>query len=418
MKDSLWRPSLPSDRIPAKHNDQKTFAGLSKSNESTKTQNLFHSLPSSITKIPHQQSCDVKNDRRNRGTLSKANLPNHGDPKMRSTVIGKERNLKILDSYEMFHCKGRIKTGILASHTAKNLVYYSNYVPLSQSTTKKRHAFPSAIKAATPETSEIQKQSYRCYSETTSSAATKSVLRDRPHAPTHRKRVRFLTAEDGPELRNNNLNPNLSENYTCEMTITGNTKSISPPNKPKTKAEEKKGELDLPSVFDAAKYIVSRRSCPGTFVANWVRFSDAETDGLKQHNNSADPKLSGDKLKDSCDMTLTAGSQTSKVASRLHHKARSSHQKAKIENEPDSRRDLSPVSNITNDVVSRRSCPDSFVAKLIANSKKETLFDPTESPTLLKKTRRRPTRSKKSSKGSTFQNLKMGSICTRIFHKF
>ena len=337
---------------------------------------------------------------------------------MRSTVIGKERNLKILDSYEMFHCKGRIKTGILASHAAKNLVYYSNYVPLSQSTTKKRHAFPSAIKAATPEISEIQKQSYRCYSETTSSAATKSVLRDRPHAPTHRKRVRFLTAEDGPELRNNNLNPNLSENYTCEMTITGNTKSISPPNKPKTKAEEKKGELDLPSVFDAAKYIVSRRSCPGTFVANWVRFSDAETDGLKQHNNSADPKLNGDKLKDSCDMTLPAGSQTSKVASPLHHKARSSHQKAKIENEPDSRRDLSSVSNITNDVVSRRSCPDSFVTKLIANSKKETLFDPTESPTLLKKTRRRPARSKKSGKGSTFQNLKMSSICTRIFHKF
>ena len=141
----------------------------------------------------------------------------------------------------MFHCKGRIKTGILASHAAKNLVYYSNYVPLSQSTTKKRHAFPSAIKAATPDTSEIQKQSYRCYSETTSSAATKSVLRDRPHAPTHRKRVWFLTAEDGPELRNNNLNPNLSENYTCEMTITGNTKSISPPNKPKTKAKEQKG---------------------------------------------------------------------------------------------------------------------------------------------------------------------------------
>ena len=418
MKDSLWQPSLPSDRIPAKHNDQKTFAGLSKRNESTKTQNLFNSLPSSITKIPHQQSCDVKNDRRNRGTLSKANLPNHGDPKMRSTVIGKEKNLKILDSYEMFHCKGRIKTGILASHAAKNLVYYSNYVPLSQSTTKKRHAFPSARKAATLETSEVQKQSYRCYSETTSSAATKSVIRDRPHAPTHRKRVRFLTAEDGPELRNNNLNPNLSENYTCEMTITGNTKSISPPNKPKTKAEEKKGELDLPSVFDAAKYIVSRRSCPGTFVANWVRFSDAETDGLKQHNNSADPKLSGDKLKDSCDMTLTAGSQTSKVASRLHHKARSSHQKAKIENEPDSRRDLSPVSNITNDVISRRSCPDSFVAKLIANSKNETLFDPTESPTLLKKTRRRPTWSKKACKDSTIQNLKMGSICRRLFHKF
>ena len=230
--------------------------------------------------------------------------------------------------------------------------------------------------------------------------------------------MRFLTTEDGPELRNNNLNPNLSENYTCEMTITGNTKSISPPNKPKTKAEEKKDELDSPSVFDAAKYIVSRRSCPGTFVTNWVRFSNAVTDGLKQHNNSADPKHSGDKLKDSCDMTLTAGLQTSKVASRLHHKARSSHQKAKIENEPDSRRDLSPVSNIRNDVVSRRSCPDSFVAKLIANSKNETLFDPTESPTLLKKTRRRPTRSKKACKDSTIQNLKMGSICRRIFHKF
>ena len=264
------------------------------------------------------------------------------------------------------------------------------------------------------ETSEVQKQSYRCYSETTSNAATKSVIRDRPHAPTHRKRVRFLTAEDGPELRNNNLDPNLSENYTCEMTITGNTKSISPPHKPKTKAKEQKGELD----FDAAKYSVSRRSCPGTFVANWLRFSNAETDGLKKHNNSADPKLSGNKIKNLCDMTLTAGSQTSKVASRLHHKARSSHQKAKIEYEPYSRRDLSPVSNITNDVVSRRSCPDSFVAKLIANSKKETLFDPTESPTLLKKTRRRPTRSKKASKGSTFQNLKMGSICTRICHKF
>ena len=418
MKDSHWRPSLPSDRTPAKHNDHKTFAGLSKRNESTKTGNLFHSLPSSITKIPHQQSCDVENERRNRGTLSKANLPNHGDLKKRSTVIGRERNLKILDSHEMFHCKGRMKTGILASHAAKNLVYYSNYVPLSQSTTKKRHAFLSARKAATFETSEIQKQSYRCYSETTSSATTKSVIRDRPHAPTHRRRVRFLTAEDGPELRNNNSNPNLSENYTCEMTITGNTKSISPPNKPKTKAEQKKGELDLPSVFDAAKYIVSRRSCPDTFVANWLRFSNAETDGLKQHNNSADLKLSGDKLKDSCDMTLTAGSQTSKVASRLHHKARSSHQKAKIENEPDSRRDLSPVSNITNDVVSRRSCPDSFVAKLIANSTNETLLDPTESPTLLKKTQRRPTRSKKASKGSTIQNLKMGSICTRIFHKF
>lgn len=415
MKDSHWRPSLPSDRTPAKHNDHKTFAGLSKRNESTKTGNLFHSLPSSITKIPHQQSCDVENERRNRGTLSKANLPNHGDLKKRSTVIGRERNLKILDSHEMFHCKGRMKTGILASHAAKNLVYYSNYVPLSQSTTKKRHAFLSARKAATFETSEIQKQSYRCYSETTSSATTKSVIRDRPHAPTHRRRVRFLTAEDGPELRNNNSNPNLSENYTCEMTITGNTKSISPPN---TKAEGKKGELDLPSVFDAAKYIVSRRSCPDTFVANWLRFSNAETDGLKQHNNSADLKLSGDKLKDSCDMTLTAGSQTSKVASRLHHKARSSHQKAKIENEPDSRRDLSPVSNITNDVVSRRSCPDSFVAKLIANSTNETLLDPTESPTLLKKTQRRPTRSKKASKGSTIQNLKMGSICTRIFHKF
>ena len=264
------------------------------------------------------------------------------------------------------------------------------------------------------ETSEVQKQSYRCYSETTSNAATKSVIRDRPHAPTHRKRVRFLTAEDGPELRNNNLNPNLSENYTCEMTITGNTKSISPPHKPKTKAKEQKGELD----FDAAKYSVSRRSCPGTFVANWLRFSNAETDGLKKHNNSADPKLSGNKIKNLCDMTLTAGSQTSKVASRLHHKARSSHQKAKIEYEPYSRRDLSPVSNITNDVVSRRSCPDSFVAKLIANSKTETLFDPTESPTLLKMTRRRPTRSKNASKGSTIQNLKMGSICTRIFHKF
>ena len=408
MKDSHWRPSLPSDRTPAKHNDQKTFAGLSKRNESTKTQNLFHSLPSSITKMPRQHSCDVKNDRRNRGTLSKANLPNHGDLKKRSTVTGRERNLKILDSHEMFHCKGRMKTGILASHSAKNLVYYSNYVPLSQSTTKKRHKFPS----------EIQKQSYRCYAETTSSVTTKSVTRDRPHAPTHRRRVRFLTTEDGPELRNNNLNPNLSENYTCEMTITGNTKSISPPNKPKTKAEEKKDELDSPSVFDAAKYIVSRRSCPGTFVTNWVRFSNAVTDGLKQHNNSADPKHSGDKLKDSCDMTLTAGLQTSKVASRLHHKARSSHQKAKIENEPDSRRDLSPVSNITNDVVSRRSCPDSFVAKLIANSKNETLFDPTESPTLLKKTRRRPTRSKKACKDSTIQNLKMGSICRRIFHKF
>lgn len=97
-----------------------------------------------------------------------------------------------------------------------------------------------------------------------------------------------------------------------------------------------------------------------------------------RNNNSADPKLSGNKLKNLCDMTLTAGSQTSKVASRLHHKARSSHQKAKIENEPYSRRDLSPVSNITNDVVSRRSCPDSFVAKLIANSKTETLFDPTK----------------------------------------
>lgn len=418
MKDSHWRPSLPSDRTPAKHNDQKTFAGLSKRNESTKTQNLFHSLPSSITKIPRQLSCDVKNDRRNRGTLSKANLPNHGDLKKRSTVIGRERNLKILDRNEMFHCKGRMKTGILASHSAKNLVYYSNYVPLSQSTTKKRHAFPSAKKSATFETSEIQKQSYRCYAETTSSVRTKSVIRDRPHAPTHRRRVRFLTTEDGPELRHNNLNPNLSENYTCEMTITGNIKSISPPNKPKTKAEEKKDELDSPSVFDAAKYIVSRRSCPGTFVAKWVCFSNAVTDGLKQHNNSADPKLSGDKLKDSCDMTLNAGSQTSKVASRLHHKARSSHQKAKIENEPDSRRDLSPVSNITNDVVSRRSCPDSFVAKLIANSTNETLFDPTESPTLLKKTRRSPTQSKKASKGSTIQNLKMGSICTRIFHKF
>ena len=76
-------------------------------------------------------------------------------------------------------------------------------------------------------------------------------------------------------------------------------------------------------------------------------------------------------------MTLTAGSKTSKMASRLHHKGRSSHQKAKIENELDSRRDSSPVSNITNDVVSRRSCPDSFVAKSIANSKNETLFDPT-----------------------------------------
>ena len=416
MKDSHWRPSLPSDRTPAKHNNQKTFAGLSKRNESSKTQNLFHSLPSSITKIPHQQNCDVKNDRRNRGTLSKANLPNHGDPKMRSTVIGKERNFKILDSHEMFHCKGSMKTGILVSHAAKNLVYYSNHVPLSQSKTKKRHAFPSAKKSATFETSEIQKQSYRCYAETTSSATTKSVIRARPHAPTHRKRVRFLTAEDGPELCNNNLNPNLSENYTSEMTIIGN-KSISPPNKPKTKAEEKKDELDSPSVFDAAKYIVSRRSCPGTFVANWVRFSNAVTDGLEQHSNSADPKRSGNKLEDLCDMTLTTGSQTSKAASQLHHKARSSHQKAKIENEPDSRRDLSPVSNITNDVVSRRSCPDSFVAKLIANSMKETFFDPTESPTLLKKTWRRPTRSKKASKGSTFQNLKMGSICARIFHK-
>ena len=418
MKDSHWRPSLPSDRTPAKHNNQKTFAGLSKRNESSKTQNLFHSLPSSITKIPHQQNCDVKNDRRNRGTLSKANLPNHGDPRMRSTVIGKERNFKILDSHEMFHCKGRMKTGILVSHAAKNQVYYSNHVPLSQSTTNKRHAFPSAKKSATFETSEIQKQSYRCYAETTSSATTKSVVRDRPHAPTHRKRVRFLTAEDGPELRNNNLNPNLSENYTCEMTITGNTKSISPPNKPKTKAEQKKGELDLPSVFDAAKYIVSRRSCPSTFVANWLRFSNAETDGLEKRNNSADPKLSGNKFKNLCDMTLTAGSQTSNVASRLHHKARSSYQKAKIENEPDSRRDLSPVSNITNDVVSRRSCPDSFVAKLIANSKNETLLDPTESPTLLKKTPRRSTRSKKACKGSTIQNLKMRNICTRIFHKF
>ena len=134
---------------------------------------------------------------------------------------------------------------------------------------------------------------------------------------------------------------------------------------------------------------------------------------VKKHNNSADPKLSGNKIKNLCDMTLTAGSQTSKVASRLHHKARSSHQKAKIENEPDSRRDLSPVSNITNDVVSRRSCPDSFVAKLIANSKTETLFDPTESPTLLKMTRRRPTRSKNASKGSTIQNLKMGSMNER-----
>lgn len=418
MKASHWRPSLPSDRTPAKHNNQKTFAGLSKRNESTKTQNLFHSLPSSITKIPHQQSCDVKNDRRNRGTLSKTNLPNHGDPKMRNTVIGRERNLKILDSHEMFHCKGRMKTGILASHSAKNLVYYGNYVPLSQSTTKKRHAFPSARKAATVETSKIQKQSYRCYVETTSSAATKSVIRDRPHAPTHRRRVRFLTTEDGPELRIYNSSPNLPENNTCEMRITGNPKSISPPNKPKTKAEEKKGELDSLSVFDAAKYIVSRRSCPGTFVANWVRFSNAVTDGVQQQNNSADPKFSGNKLKDSCDMTLNAGSQTSKVASRLHHKARSSHQKAKIENEPDSRRDLSPVSNITNDVVSRRSCPDSFVAKLIANSKNETLFDHTESPKLLKKTRRRPTRSKKASKGSTIPDLKMGSICTRIFHKF
>lgn len=376
MKDSHWRPSLPSDRTPAKHNNQKAFAGLSKRNESTKTQNLFHSLPSSITKIPHQQSCNVKNDRRNRGTLSKANLPNHGDPKMRSTVIGKERNLEILDNYEMFHCKGRMKTRILASHVAKNLVYYNNHVPLSQSTTKKRHAFPSARKAATFETSKIQKQSYWCYAETTSSA-TKSVIRDRPHAPTHRRRVRFITADDGPELCNNNSNPNLSESYTCEMTITGNTKSLSPPNKPKTKAEEKKGELDLPSVFYATKYIVSRRSCPGTFVANWVRFSNAETDGLTQHNNSTDPKLSGNKLKVLCDMTLTAGSKTSKMASRLHHKGRSSHQKAKIENELDSRRDLSPVSNITNDVVSRRSCPDSFVAKSIANSKNETLFDPT-----------------------------------------
>lgn len=333
---------------------------------------------------------------------------------MRSTVIGKEKNLEILDSYEMFHCKGRMETGILASHATKNLVYYSNHVPLSQSTTKKRHAFPSARKAATFEASKIQKQSYWCYAETTSSA-TKSVTRDRPHAPTHRRRVRFLTADDGPELCNNNSNPNLSENYTCEMTITGNTKSIRPPNKRKTKAEEKKGELDSQSFFDATKYIVSRRSCPGTFVANWVRFSNVETDGLKQHNNSADPKLSGNKLKVLCDMTLTAGSKTSKVASRLHHKGRSSYQKAKIENELDSRRDLSPVSNITNDVVSRRYCPDSFVAKSIANSKNETLFDPTESPTLLKKTRGRPTRSKKTSKGSTFQNLKIGSICTRIF---
>ena len=106
MKDSHWRPSLPSVRTPAKQNDQKTFAGLRKRNESTTTQNLFHSLPSSITKIPHQQSCDVKNDRRNRGALSKANLPNHGDPKMRSTVIGKERNFKILDSYECSIVKG------------------------------------------------------------------------------------------------------------------------------------------------------------------------------------------------------------------------------------------------------------------------------------------------------------------------
>ena len=132
-----------------------------------------------------------------------------------------------------------MKTGILASHCAKNLEFYSNYVSSSKSTAKKCHTFPSARKAATFETPEIPKQSYRYYAETTSSATPKSVIRDRRHDPMHRRRVRFLTT-DGPEPCSNNSNPSLSENYKCEMTISANTKSISPPNKPKAKAEEKK----------------------------------------------------------------------------------------------------------------------------------------------------------------------------------